>query len=333
MSNLNLEKDIMKLSTSDVDKPLVSICCITFNQIAYIEETIKGFLIQETSFPFEILIHDDVSDDGTYELIRRYESKYPGLIRCIRPKSNRYSRSKFSFIKSFMSKAKGQYIAWCEGDDYWTDPNKLQLQLDKMREKGVDMSFHSAASLRDGKLYSPTMKYFDRVYSLSEVITCDFHFIQTNTLVFAKKIIEEFDEDFLAISPVADFFIRTLASKDTGALCIPKVMSVYRVQSVGSWTSRLVGFETHKKFIDSMLDACDRFDFMHDGRFSDDFKKYKKKLVKSIVPRLGYSKKLQSTFLKDYSSYLNFFDKVEVYIYTSLFFNWSKRKLKQVLGR
>lgn len=111
-----------------LSSPVVSICCITFNHEAYIKDTLNGFLIQETDFPFEILIHDDASIDGTANIIREYVKEYPSLIKPIYQSENQYSRSKKINPEFNFSRAMGNYIALCEGDDYWVDSNKLRIQ-------------------------------------------------------------------------------------------------------------------------------------------------------------------------------------------------------------
>lgn len=117
--------------------PLVSICCITYNHAPFIRKCLDGFLMQETSFPYEILIHDDASTDGTDSIIKEYKLNYPNLIFPLYETENQYSKG-FSLSPSNMdikfnySRAKGKYIAYCEGDDYWTDPLKLQKQIDFM---------------------------------------------------------------------------------------------------------------------------------------------------------------------------------------------------------
>lgn len=113
--------------------PLVSICCISYNQEPFIRTCLEGFLSQRTSFAFEILIHDDCSTDGTTDIIKEYELKYPNLIFPLYEEENQYSRGKASVIDFYNYKrARGKYIAYCEGDDYWTDPLKLQKQVDFM---------------------------------------------------------------------------------------------------------------------------------------------------------------------------------------------------------
>ena len=113
------------------EKPLVSIGCITYNHAPYIRQCIEGFLMQKTDFPFEIIINDDCSTDGTTEIIKEYEKQYPNLINAIYHSENQYSKGvRGIFVKYVIPKVRGKYIAMCEGDDYWTDPYKLQKQVD-----------------------------------------------------------------------------------------------------------------------------------------------------------------------------------------------------------
>lgn len=109
-------------------EPLVSICCITFNHGKYVAGALDSFLMQEVDFPYEIIIHDDASTDDTQKIIREYEAKYPELIRAICQTENQYSKG-IPIQKIYTELAKGKYLAICEGDDYWTDPHKLQKQI------------------------------------------------------------------------------------------------------------------------------------------------------------------------------------------------------------
>lgn len=111
--------------------PLVTICCITYNHAAYIRECLNGFLMQETNFKFEVVIHDDASTDETQSIIKEYCEKYPNVFSPIFQHVNQYSRGIKSIIQTFcVPQFRGKYIAMCEGDDYWIDPYKLQKQVD-----------------------------------------------------------------------------------------------------------------------------------------------------------------------------------------------------------
>lgn len=124
--------------------PLVSICCITYNHENYIRDAIEGFLMQETDFPFEIIIHDDASTDATADIIREYERKYPDIIKPIYQTENQYSKGEKVTLFTLKA-ARGKYIALCEGDDYWIDPLKLQKQINEMEKRPeCYISFHPA---------------------------------------------------------------------------------------------------------------------------------------------------------------------------------------------
>ncbi len=109
---------------------LVSICCLTYNHEAYLRDTLEGFLMQKVDFPIEILVNDDASTDGTRAILREYAEKYPDLIRPFYQDVNLYSQGKDLCLEVLYPAARGKYIALCEGDDYWTDPDKLQMQVD-----------------------------------------------------------------------------------------------------------------------------------------------------------------------------------------------------------
>ena len=110
--------------------PLVSISCMTYNHAPYIRKCLDSFLLQKTNFPFEIVIHDDASIDGTTAIIEEYTSRYPGIFSTLIQKENQYSKGIRGLSTRFnYPRCRGKYIAVCEGDDYWTDPDKLQKHL------------------------------------------------------------------------------------------------------------------------------------------------------------------------------------------------------------
>lgn len=115
---------------------LVSINCITYNHREYIVQCLEGMLMQKTDFKFEILIHDDASIDGTDVVLREYAEKYGDIIRPILQTENQYSKGVDIWNTYQFPRARGKYIAICEGDDYWTDPLKLQKQVDFMEKNG-----------------------------------------------------------------------------------------------------------------------------------------------------------------------------------------------------
>lgn len=116
-------------------KPLVAIRCIVYNQVEYVERTLKGFVMQQTNFPYVALVHDDASTDGSDVIIRNYAERYPNIIKAViePPENNLYRQRLLSKFMSKWTKSTGcKYVALCEGDDCWIDPNKLQKQVDYM---------------------------------------------------------------------------------------------------------------------------------------------------------------------------------------------------------
>lgn len=132
------------------EQPLVSICCLTYNHAAFVAECLEGFLMQQTNFGVEILVHDDASTDGTEEIIRSYAEKYPEKIFPLYEEENQYSKG-LNVLMDYeynYSRARGKYIAYCEGDDYWTDPLKLQKQIDFMESHPeYSVCFHRCTHL------------------------------------------------------------------------------------------------------------------------------------------------------------------------------------------
>lgn len=133
--------------TESTSTPLVSILCITYNHENFISRTIESFLSQKTNFPFEIIVGEDCSTDGTLSVINRYRIKYPDLIRVITSESN---VGPLNNIRRTLKICKGKYIALCEGDDYWTDIYKIQIQV-AFLENNPDyvVTYHDACAFDD----------------------------------------------------------------------------------------------------------------------------------------------------------------------------------------
>ena len=114
-----------------MDAPLVSIIIPTYNQEPFIRQCLEGVLMQKTLFSYELLIHDDASTDETANIIREYETRFPDIVKPIYQTVNQFLIKKGRIFREFQfPRVQGKYIAWCDGDDYWTDPLKLQKQVD-----------------------------------------------------------------------------------------------------------------------------------------------------------------------------------------------------------
>ncbi len=143
---------------------LVSICCTTFNHEKFIAYALNGFLIQKTNFAIEILINDDCSEDNTSNILKDYDSRFPGVFKITFQTENQYSKGVKPFTQMVFPNVKGKYIALCEGDDYWTDPFKLQKQVDFLEmNPNYSMCFHKCKIIdeNDNELESETGYFGD----------------------------------------------------------------------------------------------------------------------------------------------------------------------------
>ena len=128
----------------------ISIQVLAYNHERFISKCLDGIVMQQTDFPFVAIVHDDASTDGTADVIRQYAERYPNIIKPIYEKENVYQRNPGEIDEIMACHCKGEYIGFCEGDDYWTDPLKLQLQVDFMdAHPEYSMCFHSAGTIFD----------------------------------------------------------------------------------------------------------------------------------------------------------------------------------------
>lgn len=220
------------------EQPLVSICCITYNHENYIREALEGFLMQKTTFPIEIIIHDDASTDKTAEIVKEYASKYPKIITPIFQTVNQYSQGIKPWPNFVFPLARYKYIALCDGDDYWTDPYKLQKQVDFLEEyTEYNICFHNV------KVYIENENRFVTDYITRDVDeTTDIYelakgnFMHTTSVVF-RNLIKEFPTEFKK-SPVGDYFLHMLNAEHGKIKKLNDSMAVYRVHDNGVWSNK-----------------------------------------------------------------------------------------------
>lgn len=212
--------------------PVVTIKCITYQHVNFIREAIDGFLMQETTFPVEILIHDDASTDGTADIVREYQAKYPHLIRTVLQTENQWSKGikPRRFLDPLV---RGEFVALCEGDDYWTHPRKLQLQVELL-ENSPDTSlvFHNAwVSNDNSKDDYFQCRGFDREEAtLRDIIEREW-FIATGSIVHRRNN-KTFDR-LLNFSFGGDFVLLLSAAAQGPLRYIDKGWSVYRKHGGG----------------------------------------------------------------------------------------------------
>lgn len=229
------QNEIMKLwSSNEIE---VSVICLAYNHEKYLEDAIRGFLIQKTNFSFEIIIHDDASSDGTPNIIEFYENRYPKIIKSIRQKKNQYSKLPNSILSIAFKKATGKYFSLCEGDDFWIHPDKLAIQKTIIEsEINCSLVVHNAYTLKNEtviNVFRKNIKY--QIFGVKEIIKYYGQFSPTASYFFKRQLIEVLPHWFDKAS-VGDILVELYSQKIGTGVYLPEYFSVYRINSVNSWS-------------------------------------------------------------------------------------------------
>lgn len=222
------------------NNPLVSVIITTYNQEQYIRQAIDCVLAQETSFPFELIIHDDASTDTTREILTEYQSRYPSIVKPVLQTKNQFSQGK-KIIPLAFGYCSGEYIALCEGDDYWVDKNKLQKQIDAFRRFPdcricfhPALIFHNESPEKNGVVSDAGRA--ERIFPVEAVIKGGGGFCPTASLMIHRSVFDSLPDWFPTV-PVGDYYLQVFGACNGGALYLPDVMSAYRFARPGSFTT------------------------------------------------------------------------------------------------
>lgn len=284
----------------------VSVVCITYNHEKYIEKALESFVTQKTNFPFEIIVHDDASTDGTADIIRRYEKEYPQLIKPIYETENQYHKQNWSSIKKqYGPLIKGKYIALCDGDDYWIDDHKLQKQFDYM-EAHPDCSFCGTDGYEDSGRIGATALSFSHMPKDRSILANEENHLGVPEMIRLGSIptasyflraafmaeIPEMPENCFG----GDWFIRIyLASKGYGH-CINEPSCVYRTRVNGSVTDQWRQKPAVRvEFIERAVHLMDYMDEYTGYQYHEDFVKEKEIMFYEKAKAEGNSRALRNS--------------------------------------
>lgn len=253
---------------------LVAVQCITYNHENYIRECLEGFIMQKTNFKFVAIVHDDASTDNTASIIREYAEKYPNIIKPIFESENQYSKGNLSNVmRNAVFSTGAKFVANCEGDDFWTDPLKLQKQVDYMeRHPDCSMLAHKTylvdADTKEILSIKSVDDYKDN-YTIEDAIR-GFGRIMCTCSYIHKKEVYEYMPNFARVSPCGDYILPILASRFGYIGFIPEVLSAHRVGVKGSITTNWKGNyskrEEYNLQYDKMLKALDKdTDYKYSG--------------------------------------------------------------------
>ena len=288
-----------------MENPLVSVCTLAYNHSPFIRQCIEGVLMQKTTFPYEFLIHDDASTDETADIIREYEALYPNIIKPVYQTENQFLNEDVDIMIDFqLSKVQGKYIAICEGDDYWTDPLKLQKQVDFL-ETHPDFTICGGMwqELREG-MTEPT----ECTWLVQEMAnypngkTVSLHnFNDPSLLLFFVTVC--FRRECLNIEKLKQFeyaidqaYYAILLEQGKG-LVFPECFGVYRIHQGGIWSG-----QTFEQQMWSMVD----YYYELDQHFGDKSKMIRKDYFKYCLNLYFFELKTSQHLFKDYMEMVRF---------------------------
>ena len=239
----------------------VSIICLAYNHEAYIRDALEGFVSQKTTFPYEVLVHDDASTDGTAGIIREYAERYPDIIRPVYQTENQYSKGVCIARDILFPMIRGRYVALCEGDDYWTDTLKLQKQVDALEaHPELDICTHRVLKTKCGKpdgFEGPGCR--SRVFPTWRAIWGGGGFVATCSILCRREV-------YMLDTPMRralffDYTLQVQGSLRGGMMYLGDCMAVYRRGVPSSWTTERKGPRRTDYYagFKRMLDALDEW--------------------------------------------------------------------------
>ena len=270
--NKNMDTSSVNNTEGNKEEIVVSVCCLAYNHEKYIKKTLEGFIKQKTNFKFEVIINDDASTDNTKMIIQKYVEKYPDIFVPVYQKENQYKKLRFGIVGSvLLPKAQGKYIAFCEGDDYWCDSNKLQTQYDIMENnEECSICIHKVQCINeDGTINPNTLPPVGNslktgMMSQEEVARLLFrrYIWQTSGYFLRKKNLDDWLQGKLPFLEKMNGDMRMLLiSLSHGKFYyIDEPMSCYRVNSIGSWTSSWQNKNRIEYFVNEELEKKRKYD-------------------------------------------------------------------------
>lgn len=264
----------------------------------------EGILMQETTFDFEYIIGEDCSTDGTREIVFKYAEKYPDIVRVITADRNLgFKANNYRCRKA----TRGEFTALCEGDDYWTDPKKLQKQIDFLSDHPeCDLCFHPAKIIY---LDSPgsesiTGKRADKncIIPVKNLIFSNGDYCPTASIVARTNLNDQLGEWYLE-SPIGDYYYQILGAERGGALYIDETMSVYNKSSDSTWSKmekeRQENFKKRYNDLFLMCQRIQKFDEVMGFRQHKWLNKRRRRLLlQSFMPVYSFNKKKREQIME-----------------------------------
>lgn len=244
-----MEPEKREGENAQMESVVVTVWCYTYNHKPYIKNAIEGFLSQKTDFKFEVLILDDASTDGTSDIILEYGQHYPDIIKPIVLNRNigiSSVGSEYKRLDIMSAHTRGRYIAYCEGDDVWIDPLKLQIQIGYMeRHPECVMSGHNAVKMNyeDGSASECSLYDHETDIAPERLIGAGYKQLMTATMIVRREFIRM--EEFFYDSGIGDYTLQLWYNLKGKIHYFDRVMSLYRFKLPDSWTIHMHNEQNH----------------------------------------------------------------------------------------
>jgi len=317
-------------------KPLVSVTTITYNHASYIRLCIEGILMQRTTFPFELVIGEDCSTDGTREIVLDYAQKYPEIIRVITTESNVGGQKN---LNRTILACQGKYIAICEGDDYWTDPDKLQKQVDFLENHpDYSMCCHASRIINDDDENQTELVRLadtDKTFTLDDFLApISKNFLRTETVVYRCEMVRELPEWYQHIF-VGDYPLFLLLAYHGKIRYLDQVMSVYRRHGGGAWSTNIRNAEFQEGYYLSSIDMYQAFDEYTDHKYHDKILKRIPYRYYQLIDKSSISEANSRKYLWKYWNKIpgHLLPKVISRLYLKPLLRWIRIHLNQINSR
>ena len=229
---------------------MVSVICLTYNHKKYIKKTLDSIIEQKTNFIYEILVHDDASNDGTTDIIKSYMEKYPNLIHLFLQAENQFSKKNYRASYDLVyPNARGKYIAVCEGDDYWIDKCKLQKQFNFL-ESHLQYGFVAHPAFKIDKQGLPLneilgpVDLFDRDITLSKDAVIHY---PTASMFYRRELKTKVPYWYYKNGEAGDYVSQLVLLEKAPGYYMHDIMSVYRTMTPGSSNERMQNMSKEEK--------------------------------------------------------------------------------------
>ena len=285
---------------------MVTVRCRTYNHENYIRDCLEGFVMQKTKFRFEVLVHDDASTDKTASIVKEYAEKYPNIIVPILEKENQYSKHDGTIERIFLSMSHGKYIAACEGDDCWTDPLKLQKQVDFLEAHPDYTMVCNRTQLYSEKVHKAIGENYcynqSQPVDVRDVICRGGMFISTCSIIYRANLKDNYP-DYCRKCKVGDFPLQIMAAMKGNIYYFNDMMSVYRTDNPMSWMGGLgwteENYEKRISAIRSVVSMLKGFSTDY-PQYSNYFKNRIAHHINLFIPNRKKSKKIRTQFYEEF---------------------------------